>query len=78
MLPQKDLLTTAQLIGATPHGRSLNFQNLSQTEGKKKKSSTEAGVPGVHIGILDSSTSLKDKVKFSMRIVEENDNTAEL
>lgn len=44
----------------------------------KKKSSTEAGVPGVHIGAPDSSTSLKDKVKFSMSIVgEANDNPAE-
>lgn len=61
------------------NSRSLNFKNLSQTEGKKKKSSVEAGVPGAHIGLPDSSTSLKDKVKFSMTIVREaNNNTAEL
>lgn len=61
-------------------GRSLNFQNLSQADDKKKKkSSIEVGVPGVHVGVPESSTSLKDKVKFYMTFVgEANDNTAEL
>lgn len=72
-------------------GRSLNFQNLSQADDKKKKKSSIEkkereeeihhiyGVPGVHVGVPESSTSLKDKVKFYMTFVgEANDNTAEL